>query len=362
MIPKELGEHIDTKVVRRLVHGLHAALLLAVLSAAAAAITETNAFAVPIGSRTLSLSSAVAGAVANHDFSLTLNSAVLIGSFSFEYCQESPLFDASCSPPVGLDLSTATLGAQSGETGFSVHPSTTSSKIILSRASSIAAPGVSTYDLNGVINPSQSNSSAFVRIATYASNDASGPRIDEGGLAFAITNSLNIAADIPPYLILCTGLIVSVNCSSSDGNSINLGELSSLVTAAATSQFAIATNDEAGYNAFIIGSTMTSGIHEISPNSSPTTSNPGSGQFGFNLVANSNPVVGDARAGGGSGVINNSYDDTDLFKFSSGDLIASSSVSTDFNRFTLAYVVNVTPNQSPGLYSTTLTVLGVANF
>jgi len=226
----------------------------------------------------------------------------------------------------------------------------------------VAIPGVSTYVFSNVTNPSQSNSSAFVRVATYASNNGSGTRIDEGGLAFAITNPLNITADIPPYLTLCTGITVSVDCSAADGSSINFGELSENSTAAATSQFAIASNDDTGYNAYILGSTLTSGIHEIPQNNSQSASNRGSGQFGLNLVANSSPTVGGGSDGSGTGIVNTSYDDSDLFKFSSGDLVASSAQSTEFNRFTLSYVVNVSADQPPGLYRATMTILGVADF
>lgn len=362
MTPKELGEHIDTGFARRIIHSLHIALMLIVLSAMISTILISSAFATPIDSRSLNMSSSTASALTSHSFYLTLNSAVLVGSISIEYCQESPLFGTSCTAPTGLNLGSVVISSQSGETGFSIHGSSSSSKIILSRTPSIVVPGASIYNFSNVVNPSLGNTSAFVRVATYASNDATGLRIDEGGLAFAITNPLNISADIAPFLILCTGVTVSIDCSSSDGTTINLGALSPASTKAATSQFAIASNDDTGYNAYILGSTMTSGINEIPRSNSQSASDPGSGQFGLNLVSNSSPSVGSTPSGAGSGQVASSYDDSNLFKFTSGDLIARSTESTNFNRFTLSYIVNIPRNQSPGLYSTTMTVLGVADF
>jgi hypothetical protein len=322
----------------------------------------SNANAISIGSRYLLLSTSVAGANANHNFGLMLISAVPTGSISFEYCQESPLFDVACTAPVGINLSGVVLSAQTGEVGFSVHPSSTSSKIILTRAVSIVTPGPSTYTFSGVTNPSQSNTSSYVRVATYVSTDASGSRIDEGGLAFSITNPLNIQADIPPSLTLCTGIVVAVDCTSSSGLSIDFGDFSSGSTKTATSQFAIASNDDTGYKAYILGTSLTSGVNVIAPSTVQSVSTLGVSQFGINLAENTSPPAGSLPIGSGSGVVDTNYDDSNLFKYSDGDLIASSPVSTTFNRFTISYIVNISSNQTPGIYSTNLTVLGVANF
>lgn len=362
MTPKELGEHINTTIVRRFVHCLHALFILTVLASMLSSAFISSALAVPIGERSLTISTPAAGAVSTHTFSLTLNSAVFIGSLSMEYCQESPIFDDVCTSPMGLSLSGTAISAQTGETGFSIHPTSSVNKIILTRAASIVVPGVSTYVLSGIINPSQSNTSTFVRVATHASSDATGSRIDEGGLAFSTSNPLNVQAAIPPALTLCAGLTVAVDCSVATGPAINFGDLTSATTGKASSQFAIASNDDTGYNAYIMGATMTSGVNQIPPVTTQSVSSVGSGQFGINLVANTNPAIGDSQSGPGTGVVSSNYDDSNLFKFTSGDVVASSSISTDFNRFTLTYIVNVANNQPEGIYTTTMTVLGVANF
>lgn len=362
MTPKELGEHIDITAARKLVHGFHIFLILVVLAAIFSSAFTPSVFAVPIGSRSLSISTPSAGAVSSHVFSLTLNSATAVGSESFEYCQESPIFGDTCTSPLGLSLSSVALSAQTGETGYSVHPSSTVNKIILTRAPSVVVPGVSTYTLSGVINPSQANTSAFVRVATYASNNATGNTIDEGGLAFSITNPLNVQASIQSTLTLCTGITVEVDCTSTLGTSIDFGELSTNSTRSVTSQFSIASQDGTGYNAYVLGGTMTSGINQIPAINTQSVSTKGYGQFGLNLVENTNPAIGKEKFGPGFGEVSPSYDDTDLFKFTSGDVVASSNVPTGFNRYTLAYIVNVAASQAEGVYSTTITILGVANY
>lgn len=362
MTPKEIAEHRIIRAARRLIPSLYAILIFTTVGSLISSAFISKASAIPIGARSLIISTPAAGAVSTHTFSLTLNSALSVGSFSMEYCQESPIFDDTCSSPAGLDLSSVTLSAQSGETGFSIHPASTVNEIILTRTASLVTPDVSTYSFSGVINPSQANRSSFVRVANYASSNATGERIDEGGLAFSTSNPLDVQAAIPPALTLCTGITVAVDCSSSSGAAIDFGDLSSSITGKASSQFAISSNDDSGYNAYIIGTTMTSGVNQITPVTTQSVSTAGSGQFGINLVANTNPAIGESQTGPGTGMVNSNYDDTNLFKFTSGDVVASSIFSTDFNRFTLTYIVNVANNQPEGIYTTTMTILAVANF
>lgn len=318
--------------------------------------------ATSIASRSLSISSAKPSDNVLHSYSLTLVTSSAVGSISFEYCQESPLFDVSCSSPVGLDLAGAVLSAQTGETGFSIHSSSTSNKIILTRIASIVVPGISTYSFDNITNPSQSNTSHYVRLATYASNDASGSRIDEGGLAFSTANSINVQADIAPYLTLCSGTSVAVDCSFSSGSSIDFGDFSTTATKTAVSQFAVACNDNDGYSISIEGDTLSSGVNIIPTRINQSASTIGSGQFGINLTDNTVPPIGASVVGSGDGIVASDYDDSNLYKYEDGDIIASSPVSTTFNRFTISYVVNISNTQPSGVYETSMTLLAVASF
>jgi hypothetical protein len=157
------------------------------------------------------------------------------------------------------------------------------------------------------------------------------------------------------------GIIVATDCSSATGSSISLGELSPALTATATSQFATATNDPGGQTTAIYGTTMTSGNNLINGLGVPATSQVGSSQFGINLRANPVVSTGLDRTGPGSSNPRPEFNSPNLFTFKEG-VVAASSLSTDFNRFTVTYIVNVSRNQSPGIYNSTLTFVAVAAF
>jgi hypothetical protein len=93
----------------------------------------------------------------------------------------------------------------------------------------------------------------------------------------------------------------------------------------------------------------------------PGASVPGASQFGLNLVGNSTPNVGQNRTGGGTAVPTSGYGDPNKFKFENG-IIAATANSTNFNVFTVSYIVNVSNNQKPGIYSTTVTYIATAAF
>jgi hypothetical protein len=201
-----------------------------------------------------------------------------------------------------------------------------------------------------------------VRISTYPTVDATGPENDEGAVAFVTVNRFDVNAFVPPFLKLCVGLNISNDCSSVSGDSLDLGILTSNATKFGTSEFSTGTNSPSGYNIYALGTTMTSGNNIIPAINPAGGSQRGSSQFGFNLRANTSPSVGQNPQGIGTGTPQAGYNAPNVFKFQNGDNIASSNLSTDFSKMTVSYVVNINSGQSPGVYSTTITYLGVANF
>jgi hypothetical protein len=143
---------------------------------------------------------------------------------------------------------------------------------------------------------------------------------------------------------------------------LNLGILSNTATKYGTSQFSTGTNSPTGYNIYALGTTMTSGNNVIPAINPANSSRPGSSQFGLNLRANTNPSVGQDPQGAGTGVPLVGYSTPNVFSFHNGDNIAGSSLSTDFSKMTVSYVANISSAQPPGVYSTTITYLGVGNF
>ncbi len=144
----------------------------------------------------------------------------------------------------------------------------------------------------------------------------------------------------------------------------DFGEFSSTTATGVTSQMSVATNDGTGYNAFVTGQTMTSGTNIIPALTTQTASSPGTSQFGINLRANSSPSVGSNPQVGpvASGVPDANYNTPNIFRFVNGERVASATTSTGFNRYTISYLVNVSADQAPGLYATTLTYTAVASF
>lgn len=311
--------------------------------------------------KSVALSSVTASATASHNFQFDITGSTSLGSIAFQYC-EDPLVNQPCIAPSGIDASSAALSSQSGQTGFSVHPNTTSNRIVITRPPAFSTPGTSTYNFSGIVNPDTPNHTTYVRITTYSNIDATGFSQDDGTVAFSLTPSLGVNVFVPPYIVFCVGVTVDLQCQTANGQSIDLGILKSTQNSSANTQFAGATNDTAGYTVSVLGTTMTSGNNEISGLSSPSTTFSGVEQFGLNLRDNSNPDKGGNPEGSGTLVPSAAYNSVNLFTFNAGDVIASTSSGTEYNRMTVTYLVNITPNQAPGAYSTTLTYVAVASF
>jgi hypothetical protein len=285
-----------------------------------------------------------------------------VGSIAFEYCSNSPLLTSPCTAPAGFSASSAVLAAQSGETGFTVDAGSTANRIVLTRGPGLTSAIPVSYTFNNIINQSAANSTVYVRVATYATDDGTGPYTDEGSVAYSTASQVSVTAFVPPFLRFCIGITVAPNCTSSSGSYLDFGELRSNQTRSLTSQFAISTNDPAGYVASVLGTTMTSGSNIIPAlGASPTSSQVGTSQFGMNLRTNSSPSIGADPIGAGTGTIAPDFAVPNKYYFDEG-IVVSSTFPTEYNTFTVSYIINVDAAQKPGVYTTTLTYIAVAAF
>jgi hypothetical protein len=337
---------------------------LALLLSTAILFANINqSYAVDISLRSITLTSAVPSALTTHTFRFSLPTTNDVGSIVLQYCSNSPIIYVACVPPTGLDVSAANLSSQTGNVGFSIDTADTSpSRIVLTRPLLAATLVPNTYVFDNVTNPSVSGETTYVRISTYASNDGSGAFIDKGGVAFTVQTVFTVGTYVPPFIKLCVGLSVAPDCASFSGDFIDFGILSSTHANVGQSQFATGTNDPNGYNIYSLGTTMTSGNNVIAAASSPVPSFPGTPQFGINLRANVLPPIGQDPVGLGTGIPSPNYNIPNRFIFSDGDNIASSPLNSDYNRMTVSYLVNVPKNQTPGIYTTTITYLAVVQF
>lgn len=266
--------------------------------------------------------------------------------------------------PSGLDVSGAVLSGQTGVTGFAIAPSgTDANTIVISRApSSIASPTPATYTFSNITNPSATGT-YYGRVQTFPGSDTSEPENEHGGLAFSISNPVQISTTVPPYLLFCAGVTIGgLDCGTASGDYINFGDFTSTATSTAESQLLTATNAASGFAIRAYGSTMTSGNNIINGLGARDVSRPGVSQFGLNLVANQNPAVGADPTGDGSAAVAADYDQSNFFKFNSGDILASNAGVDSYRKFTVSYIVNIPTGQTPGVYAATLTYICLANF
>lgn len=320
-----------------------------------------------ITDRSVTLGTYTPSATTSQNFKFSLPNIQDTGSIVFEYCANSPDYHAAvCTPPPGLDVSSAVLVTQAGNTGFSIDGADGSAnKIVLSRPAAPADPAPDNYIFNNAVNPSTPGVATFVRISTHASSDGSGPNISTGAVAFAVQSIFNVNAFVPPFMQLCVGVSVAPDCSSTSGDSIDLGILSSSTANKGQSQYSVATNDNTGYVVFALGTTMTSGNNIIPALNTLSPSFPGTGQFGINLRANLIPIVGQNPVSLGinsTGLPAPNYNVPNRFIYIDGDTISSSNLPSNYNRMTVSYLVNVPKNQPPGIYSTTITYLATVQF
>lgn len=143
---------------------------------------------------------------------------------------------------------------------------------------------------------------------------------------------------------------------------ISLGLLSSTAVASNSHNIDVYSNSKTGYVLKIYGSTLetaaSDNIDEIGANSA--SSSPGTEQFGMNLVANANPVVGAApvlRAA----TIDADYSTVDQFAFTDGDTIVTSSTFSK-EALTASYISNISAGTAAGQYETLITFSITSNF
>jgi hypothetical protein len=322
-----------------------------------------QSYALELSDRSVTVYPATPSAASSHAFKMTIASPAAIGSILFEYCSNSPDPKIACISPAGLALGGANLSQQAGNTGFSIDTvDSTPNSIVISRPAVAAAVVPTSYTFTNIVNPSVSDQTTFVRIYTFGSTDSSGPFIDNGSVAFSTSNSFNVGAYIPPNLNLCVGVTVAIDCSWTNGENLNLGILGTKVTGIGTTQFSAYTNEFTGYSMYVLGTTITSGNNIVPGAYSPTGNQVGVSEFGMNLRKNISPNVGQNPAGIGTAVIDANYDSPNLYTFNPGDQLLNSDTSTNYNRMTVSYIVNVDSTQPPGVYSTTLTYLASASF
>jgi hypothetical protein len=380
-------------------------------------LPNKNVSAAQITVRSLTLESGTTdggskpGGTVNHFFQFSVPPpANSVGSIKFEYCT---LAAGTCTLPGDagngnlVNTTGATLLNETGATGFTMVNTTNGAPYLTRTAAAIGNgtdPTALTYRLGNIVNPSDlanPNLTFFVRISTYSGTNGSTGLIDSGTVAASTATQIILQGIMPESLIFCTGATIDVSatdlpqCNTATSGAINFNQLfSPQGTTWATSQMAASTNATTGYAITVTGPTMSSGVsNEIAAiGGTATASNPGSGQFGLNLVDDStdttigttspNPITyytdPDSHGGGdvypaangtnfkGQPKANFDTAATYAFTANTANLVAASDNSgagpTDGQRFTTTYIVNVPGSQAAGTYTSTLTYICTPTF
>lgn len=327
-------------------------------------------FVVPAGAttrfenRSLLMNSVTPGVTTSYKISLDYMTLEPVGSLDMQFCM-SPIPYDPCVKPQGLNISQAVLGEQTGETGFDLQV-ISDTRIILSRTSEMIA-GVgskSSYTIENIVNPVDLPQAFSIRLKSHASQNATGPQIDFGSVRGDVGDGITIMTQVPPMLIFCAAEQVDDNCLSTNENYFSdMGTLSKDGTLTAQSQFAVGTNASGGFVVTANGSPLTAGTNLIDGIASPAESQIGRNQFGINLVQNDDLNIGhDPEGTWANAVPATDYSQPNVFKYVSGDIIASSPNVSLMKKFTVSYIVNVSPSLKAGVYTTTINYIASGRF
>ncbi len=154
-----------------------------------------------------------------------------------------------------------------------------------------------------------------------------------------------------------------------NGTDIDMGVLDGATTGTGTATFSVRTYLSEGYIVHAVTGLPTSESGEtIDGMTVKGASAPGTEQFGWNLAANTAPVVfgqipqqiPDATFSFGQ--VDNEYDDDGQFKYSPTDTVAYSDSSSGETIFTASYIMNVSPITAAGLYTANQTFVVTSTF
>jgi hypothetical protein len=309
----------------------------------------------PITARKVAMDSSQAGITTKYTFTFTVPQATVIKSASFTGCTTA---SGACTPAPGFaNPNASALFSQPTNFGDAAGWAVDTSSLgvlKLNKAGNVAAPtGSQTVVFSNVLNPSTTNATFFIRIATF-SDAAYTTGIDTGVVAASTAGQITVTASVDETLVFTLATAT-----------VAMGKLTSGTTGIGTSAITVGTNGATGYTVGYNGTTLTSAGGTITAMAAATTSITGNSQFGINLMANGTPSVGVAKSGSGTGIVivGSGYDVANNFKFNtSGDNVAKSTGPTDVNVFTTSYIANISAATAAGAYSTVITYTAVANF
>jgi len=341
--------------------------------------------AAQLTNRKLTLSSsnpAGSNATTSYTFDFTTGSTNTWQSFEAQICDAAT---GTCNTPAGFANSSESLTSTTLSGAWSIEGSPTAGKLRASAtgASSTSSGAAKQIVFGSVQNPTTSNQTFWARLTLFTTNNWTGGSQDTGTVAASTASQIILNGTNDEALTFCVGGTVGATCGSpTSGNLTFANHFSTSNPQEITSQMAAATNGSFGYNIIYTGATLTCGgcsgsptiaaMGTQSPNGAATTSTTATSQFGLNVVANNSVTGAQPNNPFGSNISHNSgnshgtngtnYGTDSSFRFFTGDTVGTSSQATDFDLYTVSYLLNVSAFQAAGNYTSTLTYICTANF
>ncbi len=141
-------------------------------------------------------------------------------------------------------------------------------------------------------------------------------------------------------------------------SSVNFGQFSTATTKTGTTTFNVKNYTTYGYVVQIIGAPPTNSSYTLEGmTGAPASSAVGTEQFGINLVANTAPATFGADpvqipdSSFSFGAATSNYNQTNKYRFVSGETIAQATKNSGQTDYTISYIVNVSSLTPGGSYS-----------
>lgn len=140
---------------------------------------------------------------------------------------------------------------------------------------------------------------------------------------------------------------------------VDFGSLTASGPTTTTATFSVSNYTSYGYVVQILGTAPTNGSHTIQPLTTTSASQAGVDQFGINLVANTTPAVGANPDNGqfGFGAAAPNYGTANMYRFVTGETIATAPKSSGVTHYTMSYLINVESLTPGGKYTSNQTLI-----
>ncbi len=235
-------------VQRNRVVAVAAALGLTLLTAAYVSAAQAT-------DRSIQLSSSSKGAT-SVSYKVKFTPVANAGAFVVDFCSNSPVIGEACTSPAGFSATTAA----STTSGFTTVNALDANTIVVTGSMTAATPV--TVDVTGIKNPDASGA-LYARIVSYAtqananayvSTNLGSGKVDEGGVAIAITDTIGVSGAVLEAMTFCVSKVApTANCGGTTNPAVKLGDtignntvLSSTVLSSDTIYTQISTNASSG--------------------------------------------------------------------------------------------------------------------